>query len=119
MPTAGVPCSRACRSTIFAVLDPTAAWMIDAPHASRGTPVRIANPAQHAESLVGAAATAVAGDAAPRPERSVALWNPELIDAELGIRASALGDASRLLAGFASRGLRTICFAKSRKAVEL
>ena len=58
-------------------------------------------------------------DAAPATERTVALWNPELIDAELGVRASALGDASRLLAELVSRGLRTICFAKSRKAVEL
>ena len=32
------------------------------------------------------------------------------------MRASALGDASRLLADLARRGLRTICFAKSRKA---
>src|SRR5213078_238757 len=38
---------------------------------------------------------------------------------ELGLRASALGDASRLMAGLVSRGLRTICFAKSRKAAEL
>ena len=44
---------------------------------------------------------------------------PELLDPELGVRASALGDASRLLAAFVERGLRTICFAKSRKAVEL
>ena len=58
-------------------------------------------------------------DAAPATERTIALWNPELIDAELGVRASALGDASRLLAGFVSAGQRTICFAKSRKAVEL
>jgi DEAD/DEAH box helicase domain-containing protein len=35
---------------------------------------------------------------APATERTIALWNPELIDAELGVRASALGDASRLLA---------------------
>ena len=35
------------------------------------------------------------------------------------MRASSLGDASRLLASFVERGLRTICFAKSRKAVEL
>jgi DEAD/DEAH box helicase domain-containing protein len=83
------------------------------------TSATIANPAELAESLLGAPATVVAGDAAPRPERTVALWNPELLDSELGTRASALGDASRLLAGFASRGLRTICFAKSRKAVEL
>nr|MBA3384920.1 DUF1998 domain-containing protein [Actinomycetota bacterium] len=43
----------------------------------------------------------------------------ELLDEELGMRASALGDASRLLAELARRGLRTICFAKSRKAAEL
>ena len=79
----------------------------------------IANPAGLAESLLGMPATVIDSDAAPRAERTVALWNPELIDPELGLRASALGDASRLLAGFTSRGLRTICFAKSRKAVEL
>jgi len=79
----------------------------------------IANPAQLAELLLGSPALVIEGDAAPRPERTVALWNPELLDPELGVRASALGDASRLLAGFASRGLRTICFAKSRKAAEL
>src|SRR5439155_25754484 len=38
---------------------------------------------------------------------------------ELGIRASALGEASRLYATLVSRGLRTICFAKSRRAAEL
>jgi DEAD/DEAH box helicase domain-containing protein len=58
-------------------------------------------------------------DTAPATERTIALWNPELIDPELGVRASALGDASRLLAALVSQGQRTICFAKSRKAVEL
>src|SRR5947208_1843408 len=38
---------------------------------------------------------------------------------ERGLRASPLGEASRLLAELTSRGLRTICFAKSRKAAEL
>ena len=79
----------------------------------------IANPAQLAESLLGEPASVVDSDAAPATERTIALWNPELIDAELGVRASALGDASRLLAGFVTAGQRTICFAKSRKAVEL
>src|SRR5262249_14501155 len=58
-------------------------------------------------------------DAAPRAERTVVLWNPELLDAELGLRASARGDASRIMAALVSRGLRTICFAKSRKSAEL
>ena len=79
----------------------------------------IANAAQLAESLLGEPATVIDSDAAPRTERTIALWNPELIDAELGVRASSLGDASRLLASFVERDLRTICFAKSRKAVEL
>jgi DEAD/DEAH box helicase domain-containing protein len=79
----------------------------------------IANPAELADRLLGVDTTVVEGDGAPRAERTVLLWNPELLDEELGVRASALGDASRLLADLASRGLRTICFAKSRKAAEL
>ena len=79
----------------------------------------IANPAALAESLLGEPATVIDSDSAPATERTIALWNPELIDAELGVRASSLGDASRLLAGLVSHGLRTICFTKSRKAVEL
>jgi DEAD/DEAH box helicase domain-containing protein len=79
----------------------------------------IANPGELAAALAGVEPTVLADDAAPRAERTVLLWNPELIDPELGLRASALGDASRLLAALVSRGLRTICFAKSRRAAEL
>jgi len=79
----------------------------------------IANAGELAAALTGEEATVVEGDAAPRAARTIALWNPPLLDAEAGIRASALGEASRLLAGLASRGLRTICFAKSRKSAEL
>ncbi|HEV8180317.1 MAG TPA: DEAD/DEAH box helicase, partial [Gaiellaceae bacterium] len=79
----------------------------------------IANAAELARALTGEDATVVEDDAAPRAERTIALWNPPLLDAELGLRASALGEASRLLAGLVGRGLRTICFAKSRKSAEL
>jgi DEAD/DEAH box helicase domain-containing protein len=79
----------------------------------------IANPGELAHALVGVDATVISGDAAPRAERTVALWNPPLLDPDLGLRASALGEASRLLAQLVQRDLRTICFAKSRKAVEL
>jgi DEAD/DEAH box helicase domain-containing protein len=79
----------------------------------------IANPGELAASLGGIEATVVDRDAAPRAERTIALWNPELLDAELGLRASPLGEASRLMAALTARGLRTICFAKSRKAAEL
>jgi DEAD/DEAH box helicase domain-containing protein len=79
----------------------------------------IANPGELAERLLGLPVAVVADDTAPRPERTLVLWNPELIDPELGLRASALSEASKLMAALVTRGLRTICFAKSRKAVEL
>jgi DEAD/DEAH box helicase domain-containing protein len=79
----------------------------------------IANPGELAHSLLGVGAAVVGDDAAPRAERTIALWNPELLDAELGLRASAIGDASRLMAELVQRELRTICFAKSRKQAEL
>ena len=46
----------------------------------------IANPAELARALVGADATVVETDAAPRAERTIALWNPPLLDEELGSR---------------------------------
>jgi DEAD/DEAH box helicase domain-containing protein len=79
----------------------------------------IANPAELARSLLGLDLTVVDDDAAPRATRTIAFWNPPVLDEPLQLRASALGEAARLLAELVSRGLRTICFAKSRKATEL
>jgi DEAD/DEAH box helicase domain-containing protein len=79
----------------------------------------IANPDELARGLIGLDVTVVDDDAAPSAARTVAFWNPPLLDEELGLRASALGEGGRLLAGLVSQGLRTICFAKSRKAAEL
>jgi DEAD/DEAH box helicase domain-containing protein len=79
----------------------------------------IANPGELARSLLGVDVTVIGDDAAPRAERTIALWNPPFVDEELGIRASAPGEASRLMAELVSRGLRTLCFAKSRKSAEL
>jgi DEAD/DEAH box helicase domain-containing protein len=79
----------------------------------------IANPGELAQRLLGVDATVIDLDAAPKAERTIALWNPPLTDEELGLRASALGEAARLMAGLVERGIRTLCFAKSRKAAEL
>jgi DEAD/DEAH box helicase domain-containing protein len=79
----------------------------------------IANPGELARALAGVNATVIDRDTAARAERTLALWNPELLDEELGLRASPLGEASRLVAALVERGLRTLCFAKSRKAAEL
>ncbi len=79
----------------------------------------IANPGELALALTGRPATVVDVDTSARAERDIVLWNPVLLDPELGIRASSLSEAAILLAALVSAGLRTICFAKSRKAAEL
>ncbi len=79
----------------------------------------ISNPGELGASLLGAPVTVVGDDAAPRAERTILLWNPPLLDEEMGLRGSALAEAAKLQASFVERGLRTLTFAKSRKAAEL
>ena len=79
----------------------------------------IANPGELAQRLLGVEATVIEDDGAPKAERTILLWNPPLTDEELGLRASALGEAARLMASLVERGVRTLCFAKSRKSAEL
>ena len=90
-----------------------ATQLVDDP--SPATQLLVVRLVQAAFSLLGVPATVIDGDGAPRAERTVALWNPELLDEELGLRASALSEASMLMAGLVERGLRTLCFATSRK----
>jgi len=79
----------------------------------------IGNPGELAGSLTGLDFTVIEDDGAPKAERTVALWNPPLLDEELGLRGSALAEASKLMADLVSRGLRTLVFTKSRRAAEL
>jgi DEAD/DEAH box helicase domain-containing protein len=79
----------------------------------------ISNPGELVERLLGVPATVIGEDGAPRAERTVVLWNPPLTDEELGLRPSPLGEGSRVLGELVSRGLRTLLFAKSRKAADL
>ncbi len=79
----------------------------------------IANPVELAERLVGMPFELVDDDGAPRAGREVAMWNPPLIDKATGTRRSALSEAADLLAELVSQGVRTICFLKSRRGIEL
>jgi DEAD/DEAH box helicase domain-containing protein len=84
------------------------------------TSATIANPAELAERLTGLQdVTLIDDDGSPAPARRIAVWNPPLTDEALGQRRSALGEAAELLARLVREGARTICFIKSRKAVEL
>jgi DEAD/DEAH box helicase domain-containing protein len=84
------------------------------------TSATIANPLELAERLTGLDDVAlIDDDGSPAPARRIAVWNPPLTDEALGARRSALGEAAELLARLVREGARTICFIKSRKAVEL
>jgi DEAD/DEAH box helicase domain-containing protein len=79
----------------------------------------IANPVDLAEGLVGTPFKLIDDDGAPRAGREVAMWNPPLIDKATGTRRSALSEAADLLAELVSQNVRTICFLKSRRGIEL
>jgi DEAD/DEAH box helicase domain-containing protein len=79
----------------------------------------IANPVELAERLVGTPFELIDDDGAPRAGRDLAMWNPPLIDESTGARRSALGEAADLLADLVTHGVRTICFLKSRRGIEL
>jgi DEAD/DEAH box helicase domain-containing protein len=80
----------------------------------------IANPGELAERLTGLEPfTVIDRDGSPGHRRTIAMWNPPIVDEALATRRSALGEAADLLAELVVEGARTIVFMKSRKAVEL
>ena len=83
------------------------------------TSATIANPLELGERLTGLDLELVDRDGAPHAERQVVMWNPPLVDEDAGIRGSALSEAAQLLAELMQAGVRTICFLKSRRGVEL
>src|SRR5919109_1807122 len=79
----------------------------------------IANPVELAEGLVGEPFRLVDSDGAPRAPRRVGMWNPPVIDPRSMTRRSVLSEAAELLADLVSEGVRTICFLRSRRGIEL
>ena len=80
----------------------------------------IANPVELAERLTGLEdVRLVDEDGSPGARRQIAMWNPPVIDEALQLRGSALSEAADIVAELVREEARTICFIKSRKAVEL
>jgi DEAD/DEAH box helicase domain-containing protein len=79
----------------------------------------IANPVELAERLVGEPFRLVDSDGAPRAGRRVGIWNPPVIDPRSMTRRSVLSEAAEMLANLVREGVRTICFLRSRRGIEL
>ncbi len=79
----------------------------------------IANPAEHATALVGREVELVDDNGAPSGERHVALYNPPLLNPQLGIRRGVPRATTEILARLQAEDVQTIVFAGSRTRVEL
>jgi len=79
----------------------------------------IGNPKELAEALTGRAMTAIGESGAPRGEKYFAIYNPPVVNRQLGIRKSSLNAARDVALSFLSKGLQTIVFAPSRLATEV
>jgi len=79
----------------------------------------IGNPQEHAERLLGADVTLVDDDGSPKGEKHFLLYNPPLVDRELGIRRSYLLEARRIAGRLLDADVQTIVFARARLTVEI
>ena len=79
----------------------------------------VANPREHAENLLGRPMSLVAESGAPTAAKTFILYNPPIINRELGIRQSALTAARQLAGELINNGIQTIVFATSRLNVEI
>ena len=79
----------------------------------------IANPVELASRLLGAEVSAITRSGAPQGERRLLLWNPPVINPDLGIRASARSQTNRIARLATRLGLKSIVFARSRLMVEV
>lgn len=81
----------------------------------------IANPREHAERLVEAPFVLIdeSQNGAPTGEKQFILYNPPIIDEELGLRASTMIAARDTAVTFLAEDVQTILFARTRQSVEL
>jgi DEAD/DEAH box helicase domain-containing protein len=79
----------------------------------------IGNPAEHASALIEQPVTAITESGAPVGEKHVLLWNPPVVNADLGLRASARSQSNRIARTAIRAGLKTLVFAQSRLMVEV
>ena len=79
----------------------------------------IANPGQLAGRLLGAPVSVIDQSGAPTGEKHLLFWNPPMINPNLGLRASARSQTTRIARSAIKAGLKTIVFANSRLMVEV
>jgi len=79
----------------------------------------IGNPGEHAAHLIGRPVTVLDESGAPTGERTIAVYNPPVVNQELGIRRDAVRESVRLTEELLKGRIQTIYFARTRLRAEL
>jgi DEAD/DEAH box helicase domain-containing protein len=83
------------------------------------TSATIANPVELAERLIEEPVALVDNDGAAQGARHFLIYNPPIVNRDLGLRRSALLESVRLAGDLLQHGVQTIVFAGARRTVEL
>ncbi|MGB5284705.1 MAG: DEAD/DEAH box helicase, partial [Polyangiales bacterium] len=79
----------------------------------------IGNPSEHASRICGAPVELIDQSGAPTGQRQLVVYNPPVVNAELGIRQSYIKTAVRLTQDLVRAGVPTLVFGNSRNGVEV
>jgi DEAD/DEAH box helicase domain-containing protein len=84
----------------------------------------VSDPGALGERLIGAECRAVTGNGSPRGARTIALWEPPLLDELTGengapVRRSAGAESARIMTELVIEDARTLAFIRSRRGVEV
>lgn len=83
------------------------------------TSATIRNPQELAEGLVEAPVSLISDDGSEHGDKHFIIYNPPVVDHDLGLRKSALQEALRLLSDLQLYQLQTLVFVRSRRSVEM
>ncbi|MCJ7716979.1 MAG: DUF1998 domain-containing protein, partial [Anaerolineales bacterium] len=82
------------------------------------TSATIGNPKEHAESLIEEQIHLIDRDYSSRGEKHFLIYNPPVIDQQLGLRIGMQRESVRLASDLIKNNFQTIIFGRSRKSVE-
>ena len=83
------------------------------------TSATIANPQQLAERLIEEQTAIIDQDGSPSGAKHFVLYNPPVVNAELGLRASPIQEGVRLAGDLLVYNIQSIIFSRTRRSVEL
>jgi DEAD/DEAH box helicase domain-containing protein len=79
----------------------------------------IANPAELAERVLEGPVTLIDSNGAPAGKKHIIMYNPPVVNRQLGLRASARLTARDIATNFLRNNIQTIVFTRSRTGVEI